>query len=73
MVERSGGPEVEIVAENTENDLARNDAEWAFCDAFVDLKANLLRVSRVAGIGYQAIGQIRRLDETAIAYLAALG
>lgn len=64
---------MKVVAENSAEDLARNDAEWAFSDALVELTANLLRITRGAGKGYEVIGQIRRLDETAIAYRAAFG
>ena len=62
-----------VVSENSEEDLARQDAEAQFGYALRDLTANLFRITRGAGKGYEVIPQLRQLSEAIAAFRDAFG
>lgn len=62
-----------VVSENSEEDLARQDAERTFGYALRDLTANLFRITRGAGKGYEVFQQLRNLNEATQEFVEAFG
>lgn len=62
-----------VVSDNSEKDRARREAEAKLSSALRDLTANLFRITRGAGKGYEVLHQLRGLSDATIGFRDTFG